>query len=112
MCACQRGCVCATLNCMCSKHSAHKNTQTYKTHSTLCVWHESHSPHCTVMLGGGRRYFDSRRADARDLLAEHADRYTIVKNARELRALNSQGARGGEVEVLKRQSSYVIDSMN
>jgi alkaline phosphatase len=55
------------------------------------------------MMGGGRRYFDSRRADGRDLLAEHADRYTVVKNARELRALSSQGAGGGPVEILKSQ---------
>ncbi|KAJ1488210.1 alkaline-phosphatase-like protein [Baffinella frigidus] len=51
-------------------------------------------PPLDVMLGGGRRYFDSRRADGRDLLKEHADRFLLV-DSREALAAATEGEGGG-----------------
>jgi alkaline phosphatase len=48
-------------------------------------------PPLDVMLGGGRRYFDSRRADGRNLLHEHQERYTIVHDALQLRREAARG---------------------
>ena len=48
-------------------------------------------PPLDVMLGGGRRYFDSRRADGRNLLHEHQERYTIVHDALQLRREVARG---------------------
>jgi alkaline phosphatase len=38
-------------------------------------------PPFDVLFGGGRRYYDSRRKDKRDIMAEHADTYTLVSDA-------------------------------
>jgi alkaline phosphatase len=42
-------------------------------------------PPFDVLFGGGRRYYDSRRKDKRDIMAEHADTYTFVNDAAAMR---------------------------
>ena len=80
-------------------------------------------PPLDVMLGGGRRYFDSRRADSRDLLAEHQHRYTIVKSAQELQTQMEVTARAvekGSTHALKpllglfsdEDMDYEVDRLN
>jgi alkaline phosphatase len=61
-------------------------------------------PPLDVLLGGGRRYFDSRRADGRNLLHEHAHRYTIVTSAQELREAERRRVQGGDTRPLHRPS--------
>ena len=41
-------------------------------------------PPVDVLLGGGRRYYDHRRSDGRNLLQQHSGRYILVQNARQL----------------------------
>ena len=38
-------------------------------------------PPFDLLFGGGARYFDSRRADGRDLIIEHSATYIVVANA-------------------------------
>lgn len=49
-------------------------------------------PPIDVLLGGGRRFFDARRRDGRDLLAEHAARYHLVESRATLLAARGAAA--------------------
>lgn len=52
-------------------------------------------PPIDVLLGGGRRFFDARRRDGRDLLAEHAARYHLVESRATLLAARGAAAPPG-----------------
>ena len=75
--------------------SAHASSRRFK--DFIAQQQIEADPPLDVMMGGGRRHFDSRRADGRDLLVEHANRYTVVNDAGELlEAVRNLARRGAK----------------
>jgi len=97
--------------------SAHASSRNFK--DFIAQQQIEADPPLDVMLGGGRRHFDSRRADGRDLLTEHAGRYDFVNNAQELRGNVAKLARGN-IRTLKpliglfadEDMNYEVDRLN
>jgi alkaline phosphatase len=73
--------------------SAHASSRSFK--DFIAQQQIEADPPLDVMMGGGRRHFDRRRADGRDLLEEHASRHTLVSSAEELREAVQGLARDG-----------------